>query len=76
MKNRKRNRKLGYDYSKDNLYFVTICVKNRICCLGEIDIKSTNESQLIKEDRKEILKLNEFGKIAFNQWVWLANRHC
>ncbi len=34
-----------------------------------------NESQLIKEDKKEMLKLNAFGKIAFNQWVWLANQY-
>ena len=33
---RKSNRLQGYDYSSDNLYFVTSCVQNRICCLGEI----------------------------------------
>ena len=26
----------GYDYSRDNLYFVTNCVKGMVCCLGEI----------------------------------------
>lgn len=36
MKNRKRNRLIGYDYSQDNLYFVTICVKGMLCCLGDI----------------------------------------
>lgn len=36
MKNRKRNRLKGYDYSRDNLYFVTICVQNMVCCLGEV----------------------------------------
>jgi putative transposase len=36
MKNRKRNRKLGYDYSQDNLYFVTICVKDMVCCFGDV----------------------------------------
>jgi REP element-mobilizing transposase RayT len=36
MKNRKRNRLKGYDYSKNNLYFVTICVKNNLCCLGKV----------------------------------------
>ncbi|MCL8006365.1 hypothetical protein [Gelidibacter japonicus] len=35
MKNRKRNRLKGYDYSRDNLYFVTICVQNMVCCFGE-----------------------------------------
>ena len=27
----------GYDYSQSGLYFVTICVKKRICLFGEID---------------------------------------
>src|SRR5690606_19346395 len=36
MKNRKRNRLQGYDYSRDNLYFVTICVKGRLCCFGNV----------------------------------------
>lgn len=35
-KYRKRIRKEEYDYSQDNLYFVTICVQNRTCCLGSI----------------------------------------
>ena len=34
MKKRKSNRLKGYDYSKNNLYFVTNCVKNNLCCLG------------------------------------------
>ena len=36
MRNRKRNRMKGYDYSRDNLYFVTICVDKMKCCLGEV----------------------------------------
>ena len=36
MKNRKHNRMLGYDYSQNNLYFVTICVQDRICCFGAV----------------------------------------
>ena len=36
MKNRKRNRMKGYDYSRDNLYFVSICVDKMLCCLGEV----------------------------------------
>jgi len=38
MKNRKRNRMKGFDYSSNNIYFVTICVQNMVCCLGEIII--------------------------------------
>lgn len=36
MKNRKRNRMIGFDYSSNNLYFVTNCVKNNICCFGNV----------------------------------------
>jgi REP element-mobilizing transposase RayT len=36
MKKRKSNRLKGYDYSKNNLYFVTNCVKNNLCCLGNV----------------------------------------
>ena len=36
MKRRKRNRMLGYDYSSNNLYFVTICVQDRKCYFGSV----------------------------------------
>ncbi|WP_223270870.1 transposase [Subsaximicrobium wynnwilliamsii] len=36
MKNRKGNRMKGYDYSRNNLYFVTICVDQMKCCLGQV----------------------------------------
>jgi putative transposase len=36
MKERKSIRLQGYDYSSDNLYFVTSCVQNRVCCFGNI----------------------------------------
>jgi len=61
MRERKRNRLVGYDYSQDNLYFVTSCVQDRICCFGEI------------QDGKMIL--NEYGQIAQNQWGWLGNQY-
>ena len=57
MKNRKRNRLAGYDYSQDNLYFVTSCVQDMICSFGEVI------------DQKMLL--NENGLIAQKQWYWL-----
>lgn len=36
MKSRKRNRMKGFDYSSNNLYFVTNCVKNNKCCFGNV----------------------------------------
>ena len=41
IKERKLNRLQGYDYSSDNLYFVTSCVQNRVCCFGEIGVERT-----------------------------------
>lgn len=61
MKQRKPNRLKGYDYSQDNLYFVTSCVHNMICCFGDVV-----ESEMI---------LDEYGKIADQQWYWLAEQY-
>lgn len=36
MRNRKSNRLKGYDYSQNNLYFITNCVKNNLCCFGNV----------------------------------------
>ena len=58
---RKRNRLVAYDYSKDNLYFITSCVQNRVCCLGEI--------------REKKMILNNYGEIVLNQWNWLQDQY-
>ncbi|MEY4934344.1 MAG: hypothetical protein RIS64_703 [Bacteroidota bacterium] len=58
---RKRNRLQGFDYSREALYFVTICVHDRICCLGHIEDKT--------------MYPNELGQIVSNQWDWLAEQY-
>ncbi|MBF4472510.1 transposase [Flavobacterium sp. HJJ] len=86
MKNRKRNRMQGFDYSTDNLYFVTICVKDRVCCLGavvdvgagrDLSVPNINELDIIMNSDEFIKKmeLNEFGKIVKNQIEWLAEQY-
>lgn len=50
----------GYDYSQAGLYFITICCQDRICRFGHI------------ENKKMIM--NEFGQIAFNEWLKLTDR--
>ncbi len=45
----------GYDYSQAGLYFVTIGCQNRICWFGRIENGE--------------MRLNEYGKIAYNEWV-------
>lgn len=44
MKQRKPNRSHGYDYSKDNFYFVTSCDHDMICCFGEVVIVGQDET--------------------------------
>jgi len=54
MRERKRNRLNGYDYSTTGIYFVTICVHNRGCVFGEI----VNGEMI----------LNEMGGIVESEW--------
>ena len=60
-KDRKSNRLQGYDYSRNALYFVTSCVHDRVCCLGEI-----KDGQMFP---------NEYGKIAEQQWQWVEQQY-
>ncbi len=61
IRKRKPNRLKDFDYSQENLYFITSCVHNRMCCLGVID-----DGNMIP---------NDYGKIAENQWHWLAEQY-
>ncbi|MFD2515206.1 transposase [Pontibacter locisalis] len=58
---RKRNRMLGYDYSREGLYFVTSCVQGRACVFGHV--------------AEEEMVLNKYGQIATQQWHWLAAQY-
>jgi len=50
----------GYDYSRAGLYFITICIQNRLHLLGHI------------ENREMIL--NDAGRMVKNEWVKLPER--
>ena len=63
---------MGYDYASDNLYFVTICVQNRVCCFGKVirnEISNETNATLFKMD------LNQFGKIVEERILWLAEQY-
>ena len=34
--NRRSVRLAGYDYSKEGMYFITVCTQNKECLLGKI----------------------------------------
>lgn len=61
MDGRKRNRLQGFDYSKDAVYFFTICTKDKIHYFGNI--------------HNQIMDLNELGKIAESQVLWLNKQY-
>jgi putative transposase len=61
MKERKRNRKKGFDYSSQGIYFLTICCKDRINHFGKI------------YNRK--MELNEFGNIVNGQIEWMEQQY-
>ncbi|MGZ9735899.1 transposase [Flavobacterium sp. GNP002] len=75
MKNRKRNRMLGYDYSQNNLYFVTICVQDRKCYFGNVNTVGTGRDLSVHESMNKYMELNECGSIAQKQWNWLGNQY-
>ncbi len=50
----------GFDYSADGAYFLTICVRNRECLLGEI------------QDKKMIL--NNYGEMVREIWEGLPDK--
>ena len=72
---RKKIRLNNYDYSQENIYFITICVKDRVELLGKIDkannIKLTKEGNIVK---KEIHKLEEIYKnIIIDEYIVMPN---
>ncbi|MGM9475421.1 transposase [Pedobacter sp. GSP4] len=50
----------SYDYSKTGAYFITICCEDRLHRFGNV-----SDGEMI---------LNEFGAIAYNEWINLTDR--
>lgn len=82
MQKRKLNRLKGYDYSNNNLYFVTNCVKNNLCCLGNVISVGTGRDLSVhytennhSENHYSLIKyqmeLNSFGLIVEEKINWL-----
>ena len=68
---RKSIRLKGYDYSQAGAYFITICCENRMNRFGEITVgASLADAQNV--DAQMIL--NEYGQIAYNEWIKLTER--
>jgi REP element-mobilizing transposase RayT len=61
MQARKRNRKNGFDYTTNAIYFLTVCCANRNSYFGSIE--------------NDEMQLNEYGKVAEQQIEWLVQRY-
>lgn len=59
LQNRKHNRLENYDYSLNGLYFITICTKDRKCCLSEIDVEPIVGADIIRPQ----IRLKKIGKL-------------
>jgi len=58
---RKLNRFAGYDYSRDGMYFVTICVHDLVEWFGRVDGGA--------------VVLDTVGAIVAEQWQWLGQQY-
>ena len=70
MKQRKPNRLKGYDYSQDNLYFVTSCVHDMICCFGDVVVGTGRDLSLRKI--KSLSELMGAYKTTVSKQIHLA----
>ena len=71
---RKKIRLQDYDYSEENMYFITICVKNRLQILGKIiedNIKLIKQGNVVKQN---INKLEQIYKnIIIDEYIIMPN---
>ena len=76
----------GFDYSSNNIYFVTICVKDRKCCFGEIvgtarelsvqDFNhNSNDSNHNKKESNFKMVLSKYGSIVQDRLQWLSSQY-
>jgi putative transposase len=84
---RKTIRLQGFDYSSENLYYVTTVVHDRICWFGEINgtVGTGRDPSLPTIGNDSVgtgrdpsiprMALNKYGEIAKIQWDWIADQY-
>ena len=71
---RKNIRLKYYDYSTEGLYFVTICIKDRVEILGKIkdnNIRLTKEGSIAKNNIRNIDKI--FEGVLIDEYIIMPN---
>ena len=72
--NRKSIRLKYFDYSKNGMYYVTICTKNRECILSQIQNSIVGADDSVRPLNSNIfLKLTTIGEIVNNVWNEIPN---
>ena len=61
MRQRKRTRLAGFDYSQPGAYFVTVVVDDRKCVFGTV--------------KGGGFELSSSGEIVYEQWQWIAKQY-
>ncbi len=64
----------GYDYSQAGAYFITICTHNRQPFFGNIVRPGFAPAQLSELAPPAQMLLNEYGRIAHEQWLQIPTR--
>ena len=72
---RKRLRINNYDYSKENMYFITICIKNRRELLGKINSKNHMKLAYKGNVVEKYIDLIEktYGNVLIDEYVIMPN---
>ena len=72
---RKRIRLKYYDYSSKGMYFITICTKDRLELLGNINneciIYLTEEGNIVKKAIKEVERI--FPNVIIDEYIIMPN---
>ena len=81
MRTRKNIRLTGYDYSRDGVYFVTICSRERQNIFAHIGVgaplacaRAHNTPNPPDMNHETMIELSVIGKIIENQWNALPNQ--
>jgi len=74
-KNKRRSIRLPeHDYSKQGLYFLTICVKDHLCLLGKIENGDCVLSQVGRIVKKNWMDIpNAFPRVILDDYVIMPN---
>lgn len=68
----------GYDYTEVGMYFVTICIWERECLLGNVvgagSPISSNNNDDINQPAPKYIELSRYGEVIQYNWNILANK--